>query len=162
MVLTRSQHENLSKDELINRLLQTDNIEDKLEHFNRRFDDFLGKFNELHSELQVSRNCSNLRNRVIELEKNALSTAQYVRREIVEISPVPGSISDQNLEEQVCKALPLTGIKVEDKDLHACHRIRRRGRVILKFKDRTRRYQVMANKEKLMEKKNELKELHFT
>ena len=102
---------------------------------------------------------------VIELsnwKKNALSTAQYVRREIVEISPVPGSISDQNLEEQVCKALPLTGIKVEDKDLHACHRIRRRGRVILKFKDRKRRYQVMANKKKLMEKKNELKELHFT
>ena len=69
MVLTRSQHENLSKDELINRLLQTDNIEDKLEHFNRRFDDFLGKFNELHSELQVSRNCSNLRNRVTNWKK---------------------------------------------------------------------------------------------
>ena len=36
--------------------------------------------------------------------------------EIMEISPVPGSISDQNLEEQVCKTLSLTGIKVEDKD----------------------------------------------
>ena len=31
----------------------------------------------------------------------------------MEISPVPGSISDQNLEEEVCKTLPLTGIKVE-------------------------------------------------
>ena len=97
----------------------------------------------------------------MELGKNALSTAQYVRREIIEISPVPGSISDQNLEEQVCKALSLTGIKVKDKDLHACHRMKRRGRVILKFKDRKLRYQVMANRKKLMEKKNELKELHF-
>ena len=102
-------------------MLQVENIEDKLEHLNKQFDDFLGKYNELHSELQVSKNCSNLvYNHVIELEKNALSTVQYVRREIIEISPVPGSISDQNLEEQVCKALPLTEIKVEDKDLHAC------------------------------------------
>ena len=97
---TRSQLENLSKDELINRLLQIENIEDNLEHLNKLFDDFLGKYNELHSELQVSRNCSNLpRNRIIKLGKNALSTAQNVRREIIEISPVPGLISDQNLEE---------------------------------------------------------------
>ena len=126
MDVTRSQLENLSKDELIDRLLQVQNIEDELEHFNKRFDDFLGKYNEFHSELQVSTNCSNLlRNRVIVLGKNALSTAQYVRGEITEISPVPGLISDQNFEEQVCKALPLTGIKVEDKDLHVLHEKKR-------------------------------------
>ena len=51
MVVTKSQLENLSKDELIDRLLQVENIEDKLEHLNKRFDDFLGKYNELHSEL---------------------------------------------------------------------------------------------------------------
>ena len=62
MVVTRSQLENLSKDKLIDRLLQIVNIEDKLEHLNKQFDDFLGKYDELHSELQVSRNCSNLRN----------------------------------------------------------------------------------------------------
>ena len=87
--------------------------------------------------LQVSRNYSNLlRNRVIELEKHALSTAQYVTRETFKISPVPRSISNQNLEEQVCKALSLTGINLEDKDLHVCHRMKRKGKVILKFKDR--------------------------
>ena len=70
MVVTRSQLENLSKDELIDRLLQIENIEDKLEHLNKRFNNFLGRYNELHSELQVSRNFSNLLyNRVIELEK---------------------------------------------------------------------------------------------
>ena len=35
MVVTRSQLENLSKDELIERLLQVENIEDKLEHLNK-------------------------------------------------------------------------------------------------------------------------------
>ena len=39
--------------------------------------------------------------------------------------------------------------------------MKRGGRVILKFKDRKLRHQVMANRKKLMEKKNELKELHF-
>ena len=62
----------------------------------------------------------------------------------MEISPVPGSISDQNLEEEVCKTLPLTGIKVEDKDLHVCNCMKRRGRVIPTFKGRKPRYQVMA------------------
>ena len=60
MVVTRSLLENLSKDELIDRLLQVETIEDKLEHLNKRFSDFLGKYSELHSELQVSKNCCNL------------------------------------------------------------------------------------------------------
>ena len=80
---------------------------------------------------------------------------------MIKISPVPGSISDQNLEEQVCKALSLNGIKVKDKDLHACHHMKRGSRVIVKFKDRKLRYQVMANRKKLMGKKNEIKELDF-
>ena len=69
MAVTRSQLENLSKDELINRLLQVEKIEDKLEHLNKWFENFLRKCSELHSELQVSRRCSNLRNWVIKLEK---------------------------------------------------------------------------------------------
>ena len=43
MVITRSQIENLSIDELIDRLLQVENIEDKLEQLNKRLNDFLGK-----------------------------------------------------------------------------------------------------------------------
>ena len=48
MVVTRSQLENLSKDELIDRSLQ---VENKLEHLNKQSNNFLGKYNELHSEL---------------------------------------------------------------------------------------------------------------
>ena len=76
MLLTRSQLENLSKHELINRLLQFENVEDKIKRLDKWFDNVLGKYNELHSELQVSRNWSNLlHNRMIELHKNELSTA---------------------------------------------------------------------------------------
>ena len=61
MVVTRSQLENLSNNNLINKL-QVKNIEDKLEHLNKRFNNFLGKYNELHSELQISKNCSSSKN----------------------------------------------------------------------------------------------------
>ena len=39
--------------------------------------------------------------------------------------------------------------------------MKRKGKVTLKFKDRKLRYEVMANRKKLIEKKSELKELHF-
>ena len=61
MVVTRSQLENLSNNKLINKL-QVKNIEDKLEHLHKRFNNFLGKYNELHSELQISKNCSSSKN----------------------------------------------------------------------------------------------------
>ena len=79
----------------------------------------------------------------------------------MKICQVLGSISNQNLEKQICKAISLTGITVEEKNLHAFHRMKRRSMVILKFKDCKLRYEVMANMKKLMEKKNESKELHF-
>ena len=62
---------------------------------------------------------------------------------------------------QICKALALAGVKVEDKDLHAGKLMKRRGWKILKFKDRKFKYEVMENKKKLMEKKNELRKIHF-
>ena len=79
----------------------------------------------------------------------------------MEIIPVLGLISDQNLKEPACTALSLTGMKIKDKDLNVSHRMERTGMVILKSKDSKLRYEVMANRKKLMKKKTELKELHF-
>ena len=70
----------LLKDELIDRL-QVEHIEGKLEHLNKRFSNFLGKYNELHSELQVSRNCSN---RVIVIELSNLKEMHLVQHSMLE------------------------------------------------------------------------------
>ena len=51
IVVARSQPENLSNDHLIDKLLQFENTEGKLVYLNKQFDDFLAKYNELHSEL---------------------------------------------------------------------------------------------------------------
>ena len=102
-----------------------------------RFEKLMNKYEELHSELVASKNVNKLlKNRVVQLKKNALDTSQYNRREMIEINPVPTSVPDNVFEKKVCDALSLTGILVKQENFHACHRMKGQNKVILKFKDR--------------------------
>ena len=56
---------------------------------------------------------------------------------------MPSDIADDVLEQSVCQALSLTGISVEPDDLQACHHMRKKGRVIIKFKWRKQKYRVL-------------------
>ena len=110
MILTRAQADNLSREELIEELLKFSDITDKLNGLNNRFEDFIKKYDELYSELLISRNCNSLLlKRITNLERNALNNVQYVRRETVEINPIPQSIPNTDLENKVCQTLSLTG-----------------------------------------------------
>ena len=63
----------------------------------------INKYEELHSELVVSKNTNKLlKNRAVQHEKNALNMSQYIRREIIETNPVPTLIPDNVLEKKVC------------------------------------------------------------
>ena len=53
MVRTRSQLENLSKEELIDELISVEDISSKLSDLTSRFDDFLRRYEILNSELTV-------------------------------------------------------------------------------------------------------------
>ena len=41
-----------------------------------------------------------------------MTNSKYSRRETVELNPVPGDITEYFLEEKMCKALSLTGVKL--------------------------------------------------
>ena len=113
MVLTRPQVDNLLREELIKELLKFSDITDKLNGLNSRFEDFIKKYDKLHSELLISKNCNSLLlKRITNLERNTLNNAQYVRRETIEINPIPQSIPNTDLENKVCQALSLTGTTV--------------------------------------------------
>ena len=56
---------------------------------------------------------------------------------MVEVRPVPTDIDDNALEQTVCNVLSLTGIIVAPADPEACHRLRKKDRVIVKFLNRT-------------------------
>ena len=120
MLLTRSQADNLLREKLKEELLKCSDITDQLNGLNSQFEDFIKKY-KLNSELLISKNCnSQLLKHVINLECNALNTAQYVRRETIEINPIPQSMPSADLENKVCQVLSLTGTTVTPEDLQAC------------------------------------------
>ena len=61
-------------------------------------------------------------------------------------------IADDVLEQSVCQALSLTGISVEPDDLQACHRMRKKDCVMIKFKCRKQRHCVLSNHKTLQNK----------
>ena len=150
MVWTRSQLENLSKEELIEELITVDDITSKISDLTNRFDDFLRRFEVVSSDLAITRNCNRLlTKRVVQLEKNAITNAQYHRRESVEVNPIPPSISDEELELNIYEALSLTGNEVKPNDLQACHRLKKKESVIVKFKCRKLKQKVLVNRKNL-------------
>ena len=87
----------------------------------------------MESELEVSKHCTKLLSKQIEtLQRNALDSLQCLRREVIEINPVPDNIQDTHLEESIYQALSLTGTPISAGDHEGCHRIKRRDRVIVK------------------------------
>ena len=124
MALTRSQYENMSKEELIEQLVSHDDIAAKLSELTKRFDEFSDKYEALHSELKITQNCNSLLlERVYQLERNAVRNSQHHRRQTVETNSVPSAVQDNVLEETVYQALSLTGIYVSPDELHSCNRL---------------------------------------
>ena len=135
----------------------------KLSDLTSRFDDLLRQYKILNSELTVSKNCNRLlTERIVHLETNAVSNAQYHRRESLEINPVPASISDDVLENSVCRALSLTGHEVKPDDLQPCHRLKKKDTVIVKFKCRKQKRSILINRNNLRNKSYVLTQRNFS
>ena len=148
MVQTRSQLENLSKDELIDKVLSFEDFKNdinaKFSELNDRFNHFQAKYEMVNSNMSISRRCNELLiERITQLERNNLNNAQYNRRKTLEINPVLYDIADDVIEQSVCQALSLTGISVEPDDLQACHRMRKKDYVIIKFKCGKQKHRVL-------------------
>ena len=75
---------------------------------------------------------------------------------MIEISPVPLELSNADLEVLVCKALSLTGNEVSPDDLEACHRLKKKENVIMKFKSRKLKYKIINNRKIMKNKSKEL------
>ena len=150
MVRTRSQLENLSKDKLIDEVLSLENFKNDIIV---KFSELNDRFNNFEAEYQM---VNLLLERITQLECNNLNNAQYNRRETLEINPVPSDIADDVLEQSVCQALSLTGTSVELDDLQACHRMRKKDRIIIKFKCRKQKHRVLSNCKTLQNKSLDL------
>ena len=96
------------------------------------------------------------------MERNVVSNAQYHCRELLEINPVPLSIGDNVIEDSVCRALSLTGYKVKSDDLQACHSLKKKDTVIVKFKCRKQKCSILINRKNLCNNSDVLTELKFS
>ena len=81
---------------------------------------------------------------------------------MIEISSVPLEVTNNELEGFLCKALPLAGNEVYPDDLEACHRLKKKENVIIKFKSRKLKYKVINNRKIMKNKSKELNELKFS
>ena len=74
-----------------------------------------------------------LSERLQTIEKQCWANAQYSRRKCLEITGIPSSVSDNDLENFVCKAITKAGVEVSDEDIEDCYRVGKRGTTIIKF-----------------------------
>ena len=87
MVLTRSQYENMSKEELIKELTDINSsfvsdINTKLGNLSEKLNEFSSKYDMVYSELQQSKKFNSyLLTQIIQVEHNAVTNSQYSSRE---------------------------------------------------------------------------------
>ena len=135
----------------------------KFSELNDRFNTFEAKYEVVNSNLSIARRCNDLLiERKTQLERSNQNNAQYTRRETLEINSVPSDITDDVLEQSVCYELSLTGILVEPDDLQGCHHMRKKDRVIIKFKCRKQKHRVLLNHKTLENKSLDLMQLKFS
>ena len=80
---------------------------------------------------------------------------------MLEINPIPHSINNDDLEENVCEALSLSGTKVKLDDLDACRRMQKKNKLIVKFKNRKQGNDMIFKRKDLKSKGDDLLALQF-
>ena len=119
-------------------------LSDQIHKLTEAIDQISAENRKLTSELVITKNVnSRLEERIINLEKNQAKGEQYSRRNNVELSGIPNSICDEDLENTVINICKESGIDVDARDIEGCHRLplsrNSRGhdkRVIVKFVNR--------------------------
>ena len=141
MVLTRSQYENMSKEDLIQELtnINSNFVNDINAKLTDRFSEFTSKYDKVYSELQQRKSYNSL-----------------------ELNPVPAEIQEDVLEDSICKALSLAGVNVVPEDLQASHRMKSSDRVIVKFKCRKQKQSLIYKRKNQGTKAQELTNLKFS
>ena len=107
----------------------------------------------MESDLTISRNVNvKLMERLVVTERKCWANEQYSRRECLEISGIPESVSDNALEDKIQGVLRGIDAEVDTENIELCHRLkgkRSKGRVILKLSKRKDAEKIKLNKKKL-------------
>ena len=132
-------------EESLNKLSKTDlvalavNLQDKMETMKRNLNEKVSNLTEevqkLNTNFELLKSDfsgTRIENNSIN-ERQCWANAQYSIRECLEITGIPSSVSDKDLEEVVCKAITKAGVDINADDIEVCRRVGNKGQTIIKF-----------------------------
>ena len=131
------------------------------ENINLRFDDLKNDIAALREQVIKNLVDENLRlqEKVVFLEKrlnltesDTYSLQQYSRRNNIEISGIPETVTDNDLEQKVIEILDCIDVNVDSRDIETCHRLPSKTSpktTIIKFVNRKVCEEAHPNKKKL-------------
>ena len=110
-------------------------------------------FRKFESDLAINRNVNDkLTKQLILVERKCWANEQYSRRECLEISGIPESIQDDDLEDYITKIFNECDTPVDPANIEACHRLKSKARpkkVIIKLSKRKDVFNILQLKKKL-------------
>ena len=116
-------------------------------------------FSKLEADIQVSRNVnSKLPERLLTMERRCYANEQYSRTECLEISGIPESLADKDLESKVLEILEEIDVRIDPNLVEDCHHLPFKGsskKVIVKLNRRKDIHRILSNKNKLKNLKPE-------
>ena len=138
MVYTESELNQMKKPDLIKLVIEYQSMHKQLDELSQKIMNLEDKVDEMQALNLVSTNTSSLLvKRVKSLEADLLKSQQYSRRECIDVSGIPSTVKDEDIEGEVCRILDNVGISLDaDKDIQACHRYGRNTTVIVKLSNR--------------------------
>ena len=137
MSLSESALKKPSKDEVIALALEYQNkFDSTLTIINKEISDLRQNYEKMQSELCVSRQVSSkLREQIASLERQCWSNCQYSRRECLELSGLPESIENSELEDTALQLFKKLDVEVDSSNIEDCQWLPSKGpkRVIVTF-----------------------------
>ena len=141
----------LTKPELVQLLLKTEaTLGSQMTDLSKKIKDTLTHLKKLEADIAVVRTVNDaLVGRVVKTERQCWENAQYSRRDTLEIVGIPNSIDNSVLEETVRGLFKKIGVKIEKRDVQACHRLKEKERTIVEFVNRKDCLQTLMVKKEL-------------
>ena len=153
MTITEASLQKMSKDNIIILALDyQDKFNSTLVNINKDIGELKYKFEKLESELAVSKSViSNLFKIIITLERQCCANNQYSRRECLEISGIPESIENKDLENLTLQIFEKIDISVDAGNIEDCQQVKtqRSKKVIIKLSRRKDANKIRSEKKKL-------------
>ena len=121
------------------------------EYLKKQSRDNLVKYiSSLRCKVEQLESLSAIAKQVEKLQSCHVRSRQYNRRESVELHVIPESIEHENLEGTCVGILNEIGcINVRERDIHACHRLKNKKNVIIRFVNRKDADLALHNRAKL-------------